>query len=106
MIRIEMEEIELKPVSRKGIMQLDAMCRMTESQMYGAVESFKEYITSETWGRWLDEWKAEADDLASFPVPANPDEEAQWERDRAQLVREGNALADAEVQKFWKGDRT
>lgn len=60
MVTMEMEDIEVKPVSRRGLMMLEVSARMNESQMHEAVEAFKEYITGETWGRWLEEWNKEA----------------------------------------------
>lgn len=62
MINMEMEDIEIKPVSRRGLMMLEVCANMTESQMHEAVEAFKEYITGETWGRWLEEWQTEANE--------------------------------------------
>lgn len=67
MINIEMEEIEIRPVSRRGLMMLDTHCRMTLSQMFEAVEAFKEYIPGTTWAEWLGAWNEEAQEEAEFP---------------------------------------
>ena len=67
MIKIEMEVIGIRPVSRRGLMMVDANCRMTLSQMFAAVEAIKEHIPGTTWGKWLEAWNNEAQEEAEFP---------------------------------------
>jgi hypothetical protein len=87
----------LLPISRRGEMMLSVECHMDMDQAMNALKAIRDAMAPAIWEAMLDELaKEEADDLASFPVPADPDEEAQWERDRAQLAREEQALAEAE----------
>lgn len=67
MINIEMEDLEIRPVSRRGLMMVDAHCHMTLSQMFEAVEAFKEYIPCTKWGEWLEAWNKEAREEEEFP---------------------------------------
>lgn len=73
MIKIEMQEIELKPVSRRGLMMVEVCASMTPSQMYEAVSYFRDSVDWATWERWLDEWQADResenkDALDSLPA--------------------------------------
>lgn len=89
------------PISRRGEMMLSVECHMDHDMAMNALKAIRDALAPAIWEAMLDELaKEEADDLASFPIPANPDEEAQWERDRAKLVREGNALAGAEFAEW------
>ena len=84
-------------ISRRGEMMLSLECHMDHDQAMSALKALRDAMAPAIWEAMLDELaKEEADDLASFPIPADPNEEAQWERDRAQLVREEQALAEAE----------
>jgi hypothetical protein len=70
---------------------------MDMDQAMNALKALRDAMAPAIWEAMLDEVNKEiSDDLASFPIPADPDEEAQWERARAQLVREEQAVCDAE----------
>jgi hypothetical protein len=85
------------PISRRGEMMLSLECHMDHDQAMNALKALRDAMAPAIWEAMLDELaKEEADDLASFPVPADPNEEAQWERDRARLVREEQDVCDAE----------
>jgi hypothetical protein len=97
-IHIEAITATLLPISRRGEMMLSVECHMDHDQAMNALKALRDAMAPAIWEAMLDELaKEEADDLASFPVPADPNEEAQWERDRAQLVRDHQMRADAEM---------
>jgi hypothetical protein len=88
------------PISRRGEMMLSVECHMDHDQAMNALKALRDAMAPAIWEAMLDELaKEEADDLASSPVPANPDEEAQWERDRLSLIRQENLIADFEASK-------
>jgi hypothetical protein len=50
---------EARPVARKGLMLIDLSCDMTTAQMFQAIQSMRESITSTTWGEWMKKWTEE-----------------------------------------------
>jgi hypothetical protein len=96
-ISLEMLTMTPTPISRRSEMMFSVECHMDMDQAANAIRAIRDAMAPAIWEAMLDEVNKEiSDDLASFPIPANPDEEAQWQRDRAQLVREEQALAEAE----------
>jgi hypothetical protein len=76
---------------------------MDHDQAMNALKAIRDAMAPAIWEAMLAELaKEEADDISSFPVPANPNEEAQWERDRAKLVREEQAIDDYEWNELKK----
>lgn len=85
------------PVSRRGEMMLSVECHMDHDQAMNALKALHDAMAPAIWEAVLDEVNKEiTDDIASCPVPANPDEEREWEAEHRRLVREGNSLADLE----------
>jgi hypothetical protein len=96
-IPFEMLAMTAIPANRRGEMMLSVECHMDMDQAANAIRAIRDAMAPAIWEAMLDELaKEDADDLASFPIPADPNEEAQWQRDRAQLVREEQAIDDAE----------
>jgi hypothetical protein len=96
-ISLEMLTMTPTPISRRSEMMFSVECHMDMDQAANAIRAIRDAMAPAIWEAMLDELaKEDADDLASFPIPADPNEEAQWERDRAQLVREEQDVCDAE----------
>jgi hypothetical protein len=87
------------PISRRGEMMLSVECHMDHDQAMNALKAIRDAMAPAIWEAMLDELaKEDADDLASFPVPADPDEEAHWKWKRDKLVREAQAIDDEEYE--------
>jgi hypothetical protein len=90
------------PISRRGEMMLSVECHMDMDQAMNALKSIRDAMAPAIWEAMLDELaKEDADDLASFPIPANPDEERERENEHRRMVREEQAIDDFEWTGQW-----
>jgi hypothetical protein len=87
-------------ISRRGEMMLSLECHMDHDQAMSALKALRDAMAPAIWEAMLDELaKEEADDLASFPIPANPNEERFWADERRDMVRDHQAVCNFE----WEG---
>jgi hypothetical protein len=90
----------LLPISRRGEMMLSVECHMDHDQAMNALKAIRDAMAPAIWEAMLDDLaKEEADDLASFPTPANPNEERFWADERRDMVRDHQAVCNFE----WEG---
>jgi hypothetical protein len=92
------------PISRRGEMMLSVECHMDHDQAMNALKALRDAMAPAIWGAMLDEVNKEiSDDIASFPVPADPNEERELDNEWRRIRREEQAIDDAEYNEKYRG---